>query len=65
MNKIFMNSENRKTSDQYKLVLHITDKMDLIRGDKLVALSYLNIYYTWTNMKTSYKNNKLKISASA
>ena len=26
-------------------------------------LLYLSIYYTWKNIKNSYKNNKLKISA--
>ena len=26
-------------------------------------LLYLSIYYTWKNIKYSYKNNKLKISA--
>ena len=27
-----------------------------------VALSNLSIYYTWKNIKKSYKNNKFKIS---
>ena len=27
------------------------------------ALSNLSIYYTWKNIKSSYKNNKFKISA--
>ena len=31
---------------------------------KIVALSNLNIYYTWNNIKSSYNNNKFKISAS-
>ena len=30
---------------------------------KYVALSNLNIYSTWKNIKKSYKNNKFKISA--
>ena len=30
---------------------------------KSVALSNLSIYYTWKNVKSSYKNNKFKISA--
>ena len=33
------------------------------RSDKYVALSNLSIYYTWENIKKSYKNNKFKISA--
>ena len=28
---------------------------------KYVALSKLSIYYTWENIKKSYKNNKFKI----
>ena len=32
-------------------------------SDKSVALSNLSIYYTWKNIKISYKNNKFKISA--
>ena len=30
---------------------------------KTIALSNLSIYYTWRNIKSSYKNNKFKISA--
>ena len=30
---------------------------------KSVALSNLSIYYTWKNIKSSYNNNKLKVSA--
>ena len=30
---------------------------------KYVALSNLSIYYTWKNIKKSYKINKFKISA--
>ena len=63
MNTIFMNSENRRTSEYHVLVLKITDKLDLRRGQKSVALSNLSIYYTRKNTKGSYNNNKLKISA--
>ena len=37
--------------------------MDLKRGPKSTALSNLSIYYTWKNIKSSYNNNKFKISA--
>ena len=37
--------------------------MNLKRSDKYVALSNLSIYCTRKNIKKSYKNNKLKISA--
>ena len=58
-----MNSENCKTSEYHVLVLKLTDKLDLRRGLKTVALSNLSIYYTWENVKSSYNNNKFKISA--
>ena len=63
MDTIFMNSENSRTSEHHVLVLKLTDKLDLRRGQKSVALSNLSIYYTWKNIKSSYNNNKFKISA--
>ena len=63
MDTIFMNSENSRTSEYHVLVLKLADKLDLRRGQKSVTLSNLSIYYTWKNMKSSYKNNKFKISA--
>ena len=63
MDTIFMNSENSKTSEHHVLVLQLTDKLDLRRGQKTVALSNLSIYYTWKNVKKPYNNNKFKISA--
>ena len=58
-----MNSENSKTSEHHVLVLKLTDKLDLRRGQKTVALSNLSIYYTWKNVKSPYNKNKFKISA--
>ena len=63
MDTIFMNSENNKTSEYHVLVLKLTNKLDLRRGQKTVVLSNLSIYYTWKNIKSSYNNNKFKISA--
>ena len=63
MDTIFMNSENSRTSEYHVLLLKLTDKLDLKRGQKTVALSNLSIYYTWKNIKSSYSNNKFKISA--
>ena len=57
-----MNSENSKTSKPHVLILKLTDKLDLRIGEKIIALSNLSIYYTWKNMKSSYNNNKFKIS---
>ena len=59
-----MNSENSKTSDSHKLLFNLTDKTDLRRKDKYIALSNISIYYIWKNIKKSYKNNKFKISVS-
>ena len=44
-------------------MLKLTYKLDLRRGQKNVALSNLSIYYTWKIVKSSYNNNKFKISA--
>ena len=63
MDTIFMNSENSRTSEYHALVLKLTDKLDLRRGKKTVALSNLSIYYTLESIKSSYSNNKFKISA--
>ena len=63
MNTIFMNSENSRSSEYYVLLLKLTNKLDLRRGQKSVALSNLSICYTWKNVKSSYNNNKFKISA--
>ena len=58
-----MNSENSKTFDPYRFVLHLIDKIDFKRNDKYIPLSYLSIYETCKTIKKSYKNNKIKISA--
>ena len=63
MDTVFMNSENSKTSEPQVLILNLTDKLDLIRGGKSIALLNLSIYYTWKNIKSSYNNNEFKISA--
>ena len=46
-----MNSENIKTSDPHRILLNLSDKIDLRRKDKYVVLSNLSIYYTWKNIK--------------
>ena len=63
MNTMFMNSGNIKTSDLHRLSFNLTEKIDLRRKDEYIVLSNLNIYYTWKNIKKSFKNNKFKISA--
>ena len=46
MNTIFINSKNSKISDPHRLLLNLTDIIDLRRKDKYIALSGLTIYYT-------------------
>ena len=58
-----MNSDNSKTSKPHILKLKLASKLDLRLGEKVIALSNLSIYYTWKNIKSSYNNNKFKISA--
>ena len=58
-----MNSENSKTIEPHVLIFKLTDKFDLRRGEKSIALSNLSIYYTWKNIKSSCNNNKFEISA--
>ena len=58
-----MNSGNSWISDRRILLLNLSDKINLKRKDEYFALWNLTIYYTWKNIKKSYKNNKFKISA--
>ena len=64
MDTIFMKLENSRTSEYHVLVLRLTNKLDLRRGQKSIILSNLSIYYTWKNIKSSYNNNKFKVSPS-
>ena len=43
MDTIFINSKNNKTSDPHRLLLNLSDKIDLKGSDKFVALSNLSI----------------------
>ena len=54
-----MNSENSKTSEPHALIVKLTDKLHLKRGEKSIVLLNLSIYYTWKNIKGSYNNNKI------
>ena len=56
-----MSSKNSKTSDSDRLLLNLTDKINLRRKDKYIALSNLSIFYAWKILKRSNKNNKFKI----
>ena len=56
-----MNCKNSGTSDPHRLLLNLKDKQNLKRSDKYFALPKHDIYYTWKNIKKSYKNNKFKM----
>ena len=58
-----MNSENSKTSKLHALILKLTNELDLRFDETIIALSNLTIYYTCKKIKSSYNNNKFKISA--
>ena len=43
MDTIFMNSGNSKTPDPHRLLLNLSDKINLKRSDKYAALSNLTL----------------------
>ena len=57
-----MNSENSKGSMPHILKLKLTSQLDIRLGEKFIVLSNLSIYYTQKNIKSSYNNDKFKIS---
>ena len=63
MDSVFMNSEKSKTPKPQVLVLKLANRLGLRMGKNVIALSNLSIYYPWKNIKSSYNNNKFKISA--
>ena len=64
METFFMNSKNSKTNEPNRLKYDLIDKLDLKNSNKKnMAVANLSMYYTWKNVKSIYKNNKLKISA--
>ena len=60
MDTIFMILENIKTSKPHVLIINLTDKIDLTRGEKSIALSNLCIYYIQKNMKNQKTMINLK-----
>ena len=58
----FMNTKNSKTSEPNRFKYDLTDKLNLKNPNKNMALGNLSIYYTWKNVKSTYNNNKFKIS---
>ena len=58
-----MNTENSKTSEPHRFKLDLTDKRNLKNSNKDMDLANLSNSYTWKNNKSTYNNNKFKISA--
>ena len=50
-----MNSKNSRTSDSHRLLLNLSDKINLKRCDKYVVLSSISIYHTWKYIKSHKK----------
>ena len=46
-----MNSPCSKITDPHSLLLNLSDKINLKRIDRYIALSNLRIYYTWKKKK--------------
>ena len=63
MKTFFMNSKNSKTNEPNIFKFNLIDKLDLKNPNKNMALANLSIYNTWKNVKSTYNNNKFKISA--
>ena len=62
---IFINTKNSKTNETNKFIYQFTDKLNLkTPNNQYIGLVDLRIYYTWKNIKSTYNNNKFKISAS-
>ena len=54
MNSIFMNSENSKTPDPHRLLLNLTEKINVKRSDKPWHLLYMEKYKkSYTKIKNS------------
>ena len=51
MNTIYMNCNTTKISDPHRPLLSLTEKINLKKSDKYIALSYLSIHHTWKNIK--------------
>ena len=63
METFFMNTKNSETNESHSFNYDLIDKLDLKNPNKNMALGSLSIYYTWKNVKSTYNNNKFKISA--
>ena len=63
METIFVKTENSKTNEPHRFLLHLSQRLDWRGSNKHVVLQNLSTCCTWENMRKQYKNNKLKIIA--
>ena len=63
MEIIFIKKENSKTNEPNKIVLNLSQRLELRSLNIYVALQNLSVYYTWKNIRKQYKNNKIKTIA--
>ena len=54
-----MNKENSETNEPHKLLLNLSQSLNLRSSNKHVALQNLFFYYTWKNIRKQYKNKKI------
>ena len=63
MERIFINTENCKTTEPHKFKLTLADILNLKDPNENMVLANLGIYHTWEKIKSEQNNNKFKISA--
>ena len=63
MERIFINTENSKTTEPHKFKLTLADILNLKDPNENMVLANLSIYHTWEKVKSEQNNNKFKISA--
>ena len=63
MERIFINTENSKTTEPHKFKLTLADILNLKDPNENMVLANLSIYHTWEKIKSEQNNNKFKISA--
>ena len=63
MERIFINTENSKTTEPHKFKLTLADILNLKDPNENMVLANLGIYHTWEKIKSEQNNNKFKISA--
>ena len=59
-----MNTGNNKTNESHKVLLSLSQRLELRSSNKHVALQNLSSYYSWKSTRQQYKNNEIKIIAS-